>query len=63
MPAEREGGPRLALAGDLQRQNGAVAVGVARALAERGWRIDAAAVARGLAEARWPGRLDRHQFP
>jgi dihydrofolate synthase/folylpolyglutamate synthase len=62
LPAEREGGPRLALAGDLQRQNGAVAVGVARALAERGWRIDAAAVARGLAEARWPGRLERRGF-
>ncbi|MFM2079767.1 MAG: hypothetical protein RLZZ219_449 [Cyanobacteriota bacterium] len=62
LSAEAAGGPRLGLPGDLQRHNGAVAVGAARALAERGWPIDAAAIRRGLAEARWPGRLERRGF-
>jgi dihydrofolate synthase/folylpolyglutamate synthase len=31
-------------------------------LAERGWPINAAAMARGLATARWPGRLERRCF-
>jgi dihydrofolate synthase / folylpolyglutamate synthase len=62
LPAEAQGGPRLGLAGDLQRHNAAVALGAAQALAERGWPIDAAAMARGLATARWPGRLERRCF-
>ena len=62
LPVEAEGGPRLGLAGDLQRQNAAVALGVAQALAERGWAIEPAAMARGLASARWPGRLERRCF-
>ena len=44
----------------LERQ--ALALGAAQALAERGWPIDAAAMARGLATARWPGRLERRCF-
>lgn len=57
------GGPPLALPGDLQRANGAVAVAMARALAETDWRPGAAAIGEqairaGLATARWPGRLD-----
>jgi dihydrofolate synthase/folylpolyglutamate synthase len=43
------GGPRLGLAGDLQRCNGAVAAAMARALAEQGWPIGADAIERGLA--------------
>ena len=35
---------------------------MAQALAEQGWRIDAAAIRQGLARARWPGRLERHQW-
>ena len=62
LPPEAAGGPRLGLAGDLQRHNGAVAVAAAQALAERGWPIEAGAIARGLAEARWPGRLERRRF-
>ena len=57
-----QGGPRLGLAGDLQRHNAAVALAAAQALAERGWPIDAAAMDRGLATARWPGRLERRCF-
>ncbi|MFM8259032.1 MAG: bifunctional folylpolyglutamate synthase/dihydrofolate synthase [Vulcanococcus sp.] len=56
------GGPQLGLAGDLQRHNGAVAAAAARALAERGWPIDDAAISRGLASARWPGRLEPRRF-
>lgn len=62
LAAASAGGPRLGLAGDLQRHNGAVAAAAARSLAERGWPIDAVAIARGLASARWPGRLERRRF-
>ncbi|MEY2644551.1 MAG: hypothetical protein RLZZ611_1200 [Cyanobacteriota bacterium] len=62
LPPVAQGGPRLGLVGDLQRHNAAVAVGAAEALAERGWPIDATAILRGLAEARWPGRLEARRF-
>jgi dihydrofolate synthase / folylpolyglutamate synthase len=48
------------LAGSLQATNGTVALGMLEALAERGWPIDTAAIRRGFAQARWPGRL--HQL-
>ncbi|MEB3276511.1 MAG: hypothetical protein VKM92_06045, partial [Cyanobacteriota bacterium] len=47
------------LPGAVQAVNAAVAVGVLQALAERGWPIDAAAIRRGFAAARWPGRLQQ----
>ncbi|MEB3352328.1 MAG: bifunctional folylpolyglutamate synthase/dihydrofolate synthase [Cyanobacteriota bacterium] len=64
------GGPALGLPGMLQRANGAVAVAMARALAERpgatGERLALAlaggAAERGLAAARWPGRLQRARW-
>ncbi len=61
------GGPPLGLAGAFQRANAAVAVGMARALAERGWPrpdrpLDAAAIRAGLAAARWPGRLELRHY-
>jgi dihydrofolate synthase/folylpolyglutamate synthase len=59
LPAEHRGGPRLGLMGDWQRSNAAVALGMARALVERGWPIPEPAMAAGLAAARWPGRLER----
>jgi dihydrofolate synthase/folylpolyglutamate synthase len=64
LPARAEGGPVLGLAGELQRCNAAVAVAMARALAEHHWPAGAAplsdaAIAAGLAAARWPGRLDQ----
>ncbi|MEB3322591.1 MAG: bifunctional folylpolyglutamate synthase/dihydrofolate synthase [Synechococcaceae cyanobacterium] len=55
----REGGPSLGLPGDLQRANAAVAVALAEALANDGSSIDGGAILRGLAAARWPGRLER----
>ncbi len=46
----------------MQRHNGAVAAAAAQALAERGWPISDAAILRGLASARWPGRLEQRRF-
>ena len=52
---------RLPLAGRYQVQNALTAIVAARLLAERDLPIDEAAIARGLAEVRWPGRLERLQ--
>jgi dihydrofolate synthase/folylpolyglutamate synthase len=50
----------LALPGDHQRANAALAVALAEfAAAARGRALLPSAVARGLAEVRWPGRLER----
>jgi dihydrofolate synthase/folylpolyglutamate synthase len=62
LPQVAAGGPTLGLQGSFQRGNGAVAVAMARALADQGWPIDAAAIRSGLAQARWPGRLDEHRW-
>ena len=62
LPPQALGGPRLGLAGDLQRRNGAVAVAMAQALGELGWGIEAGAIGRGLAQARWPGRLEIRSY-
>ena len=62
LAAASAGGPLLGLRGELQRHNAAVAVGAAQALAEQGWAIDEAAILQGLAQARWPGRLEHRHF-
>jgi len=67
LAAPEAGGPELGLPGMVQRSNGAVAVGMARALAERGWPrpeapLSEAAILAGLAAARWPGRLETRHF-
>jgi len=67
LPAVADGGPRLGLAGDLQRHNGAVAVAMARALTApggplAGTPLDVATIRAGLEAARWPGRLERHRW-
>ena len=49
----------LPLAGRYQLQNALAAAAAARLLAERGFRLDDAAIARGIAAARWPGRLEQ----
>jgi len=54
--------PRLA--GRFQLQNALNAVAAARVLAARGYRIDSDAIERGIAEAEWPGRLEKlHSGP
>jgi dihydrofolate synthase/folylpolyglutamate synthase len=67
LPAVADGGPELGLAGELQRQNGAVAVAMARALTApdgplAGRTLDEGMIRAGLAAARWPGRLERHRW-
>ena len=49
----------LPLAGRFQVRNALTALAAARLLAERGAPLDDAAIARGIAATRWPGRLDR----
>jgi dihydrofolate synthase / folylpolyglutamate synthase len=53
----------VGLAGEYQRTNAGVAVRVLRALDARGARVGEAAIAQGLANPRWPGRLDLRQLP
>jgi len=62
LATEADGGPRLGLAGNLQRSNAAVAVAMAEALHTLGWPITPQAIQQGLAAARWPGRLERRHF-
>ena len=47
----------IGIPGAVQASNGAVALGMLRALAEQGWPIGEAAIRTGLAQAQWPGRL------
>lgn len=49
---------RLALRGEHQRQNAAVAIAAARALAEHGVAFSEDAIGRGLQQLRWPGRFE-----
>jgi dihydrofolate synthase/folylpolyglutamate synthase len=51
--------PRLP--GRFQLQNAVNAVAAARVLAARGYRVSSEAIARGVAEAEWPGRLEKLQ--
>jgi dihydrofolate synthase/folylpolyglutamate synthase len=51
----------LPIAGRYQVRNAVTAVAAAHLLAERGCAIDDAAITQGLAEVRWPGRLERVQ--
>jgi dihydrofolate synthase/folylpolyglutamate synthase len=54
----------LALLGDHQTRNLALAVRTAEALADLGFdKIDARAIAEGAAAARWPGRLEPIELP
>ncbi len=47
----------ITLAGRYQLRNAVAAVAAARLLAARGFAVDDGAIARGIAAARWPGRL------
>jgi dihydrofolate synthase/folylpolyglutamate synthase len=48
----------LGLLGEHQAANAAVAVACVEELREQGWRIDDDAVASGLADVRWPARME-----
>lgn len=47
----------LPLAGTVQRTNAAVAIGLVQQLRAAGWAISNPAIQTGMANARWPGRL------
>jgi dihydrofolate synthase/folylpolyglutamate synthase len=49
----------LPLPGRFQLRNAITAMAAARLLAERGFPVDDAAIARGIATVRWPARLER----
>jgi dihydrofolate synthase / folylpolyglutamate synthase len=62
--ATRTYGPvRLALAGEHQAANAFVAVALLEALDDAGLHVDRRAVETGLADSRWPGRLDHVALP
>jgi dihydrofolate synthase/folylpolyglutamate synthase len=52
---------RLTLPGRYQLRNALAAVAAARVLAARGFAVDDGAISRGIAAARWPGRLQQVQ--
>jgi dihydrofolate synthase/folylpolyglutamate synthase len=58
LPADLDGEACLALLGAHQRQNAAIAVAAARELGALDSGEAATTAARGLASARWPGRLE-----
>jgi len=49
---------KLGLLGEHQAANAAVAVAVVEELRDHGWHISDGAVAEGLAQVRWPARLE-----
>ena len=53
----------LGLYGDHQRANAGVAVRLLEQLTARGVGVPSDAVARGLADPEWPGRLDQRRLP
>ena len=62
--ATRTYGPvRLALAGAHQAANAFVAVALLEAIDDAGLAVDRAAIETGLADARWPGRLELLRLP
>jgi dihydrofolate synthase/folylpolyglutamate synthase len=48
---------QLGLAGEMQRNNAAVARAALQALAPLGWTVEESAIRRGFEEAHWPGRM------
>ncbi len=53
----------LALAGRFQIQNALLAAAAARVLAQQAVPVTESHIAAGLAEARWPGRMERLEWP
>lgn len=47
----------LPLQGEIQLQNSAVAIAALQSLRQQGWQISDAAIAQGMAQTQWPGRM------
>ena len=60
---DRYGPVRLALVGDHQLANAAVAVRILELLNDRGFAVSTAAIATGLEQVEWPGRLEARRLP
>lgn len=52
----------LALQGEIQQTNGAIAIAALQILQQQGWAIPEPAIQTGIAQARWPGRLQWIQW-
>ena len=50
---------KLGLNGEIQKQNAAVAIGALHALKKLGWAIKDQQLRKGIAKAKWPGRLEK----
>ncbi|WP_330202943.1 folylpolyglutamate synthase/dihydrofolate synthase family protein [Cyanobacterium sp. Dongsha4] len=48
----------LALAGDIQLQNSAIAIATIKILQEKGWQIPTSAIEEGMKNTRWRGRIE-----
>lgn len=48
----------LGLQGPIQRTNSAIAIATLQSLRTQGWKISDGAIAQGLAQTRWPGRME-----
>ena len=53
---------KLGLAGDIQKDNAAVAKKVLEALRKYGWSIKDKDIRKGLEQAKWPGRLEKAKW-
>ena len=49
---------RISLLGEYQRYNAITALDIIWSLREKGWKISDEAIQRGLADSKWPGRLE-----
>ena len=59
LDGDADSGPvRVPLLGRFQADNCALALAAANRLVRAGWKLDCAAMLRGLAKTRWPGRLE-----
>lgn len=50
------------LLGEHQKVNSACAIATLQKLRDQGWQISDSAIAQGMAQVKWPGRLQRYQW-
>jgi dihydrofolate synthase/folylpolyglutamate synthase len=53
---------QLPLAGEIQRHNSALAIAAIQRLREQGWEVGGAAIAQGISQTQWPGRLQWYHW-
>lgn len=60
-PVSKQKQWKLGLAGEYQRENAATALAAVDSLRQLGWNLPEEKVREGMAEAKWPGRLEKIQ--